>query len=318
MARVRAVADAAAAAGRKLVVSGRAMHRVIRVAKDPGYLPEEFSALDHEYFSHLEPSEVVLLCTGSQGEQRAAMARIAEDEHPAIKMGRGDVVIFSSRPIPGNEKSISKIQNGLTLLGCDVITDSDQLVHVTGHPRREELRQMYEWLKPKVAIPMHGEARHLKEHAKLAEASGVPNVQAFVDGEIIRIAPGPVMAIDEAPTGRLFRDGKLIVPGNEGPVKERRKLSAVGIVVVAIALDKRGDVVADPEVVLDGVPTKTLDGSLMEDVVYDAVDGTLDSIPPKRRQDEERVREAVRRAVRAAVDQAWGKKPIVKVLICLV
>ena len=318
VARIRAVSDAAKAAGRRLVVSGRAMHRVIQVARDTGYLPEGFAALDQEHFSYLEPNEVVLLCTGSQGEARAAISRIAEDEHPEISLGRGDLVIFSARPIPGNEKAISRVQNNLSRLGCDIITDADQLVHVTGHPRRDELKQIYGWLKPQISIPMHGEARHLAEHAKLARECGVPQTQVLTDGQMLRLAPAPAMIVDEVPVGRLFRDGKLIVPEDGGPVRQRRKLSFVGLVAVAIALDKRGDIAADPEVELDGIPLETQDGRPMEDVVLSAVDGTLESIPVGRRKDEERVREAIRRAVRAAVDQAWGKKPIVKVLVCLV
>ncbi len=316
VARVRAVGDAAKAAGRKLVVSGRALHRVIAVARETGYLPPDFSALDQEQFGYLEPHEVLLLCTGSQGEARAAISRIADDDHPHIELGRGDLVIFSSRPIPGNEKAIGRVQNNLSRLGCDIVTDSDALVHVTGHPRRDELRQMYGWLKPKLAIPMHGEARHLREHAKLATACGVEKVLPVEDGEMVRFAPGPAMIIDEVRVGRFYRDGRLIVPSGEGPVRQRRKLSFVGIVIVALALDKRGDLAADPEVELDGVPMETIDGKPMEEVVYKAAEGTIESMPASRRRDEERVREAVRRSVRAAVDQAWGKKPIVKVLIC--
>jgi ribonuclease J len=318
VARLKAVGDAARATGRQLVVSGRAMHRVIQVAKDTGYLPEDFVALDQEHFGYLEPREVVALVTGSQGEPRAAMARIADDSHPQISLGRGDLVIFSSRAIPGNEKAIGRIQNGLARLGCDVITDADALVHVTGHPRREELKQMYAWLKPALAIPMHGEARHLAEHAKLAKEAGVGQVQVITDGEMIRVAPAPAMIVDEVPVGRFYRDGRLIVPAEGGPVRERRRLSFAGIVSVAIALDKRGEVVADPEVDVDGIPDETAEGRAMEDIVLSAVDGTIDSMPASRRRDVERVRDAVRRAVRAAVDQVWGKKPIVKVLICRV
>ena len=318
VARVRAVSDAAKASGRKLVVSGRAMHRVIRVAKDTGYLPEDFQAFDQNQFSYLAPHEVLLLCTGSQGELRAAMARIGEDDHPEIELGNGDLVIFSSRPIPGNEKGIGKVQNNLAMLGCDIVTDSDALVHVTGHPRREELRQMYAWLKPKVAIPMHGEARHLREHAKLAREAGVPDVHTFTDGQIVRLAPGPATVIDKAPVGRLFRDGKLIVPSVDGPVRDRRKLATVGLVAVAIAIDRNGDIAADSEVEIDGVPKHTADGRSIQELILVAVEGTLDGIPPKRRKDEEKVKDAVRRTVRATVDQIWGKKPIVKVLVCLV
>ncbi len=318
VARVKAVADAAEAAGRKLVVSGRALHRVIQVAKDTGYLPESLSALDQQHFGYLEPHEVVALCTGSQGEARAAMARIAEGEHPEIKLTRGDMVIFSSRPIPGNEIGIGKIQNSLARLGVEVITDSDALVHVTGHPRREELKQMYAFLKPKLAVPMHGEARHMEEHAKLARQAGVPETHVAYNGQMLRLLPRPAKVVADVPVGRFYRDGKLIVPSIEGPVRERRRLSFAGIVCVAVAIDKHGEVCADPEVALDGIPQTTLDGRSMEEAVFKIVDGTLESIPMKRRKDDKMVADALKRAVRAAVDQAWGKKPIVKVLVCLV
>ena len=174
---------------------------------------------------------------------------------------------------------------------------------------------MYGWLRPRVAIPMHGEARHLREHARLAKAAGVPEVHTLTDGQMVRIAPGPSAVIDEAPVGRLFRDGRLILPGDDGPVQERRKLSVVGLVAVAIALNRRGDVVGEPDVELDGIPTETASGESMEDLVLDAVDGTLASIPQPKRRDPALVRDALKRAVRAAVEQAWGKKPITKVLI---
>ena len=172
VARIKAVADATRSAGRHLVVAGRAMHRMIEVAIATGYLPKNFKYHDQEHFSYLEPSEVVLLCTGSQGEPRAAVARIAEDEHPDIGLEKGDLVIFSSRTIPGNERVVGRIQNKLVDLGCELITDADALVHVTGHPRREELKEMYGWVRPRAAIPMHGEPRHLAEHAKLATRGG--------------------------------------------------------------------------------------------------------------------------------------------------
>jgi ribonuclease J len=318
VARIHAIADAARATGRHLVVVGRSLHRVIQVAIDTGYLPQDFKSLDQAQFGYLQPNEVLALCTGSQGEPRAALSRIAADEHPDVSLGPGDLVIYSSRTIPGNEKAVTRVLNNLSLLGCEVLTDAEALVHVTGHPRREELKQMYEWLRPRVAIPMHGEARHLREHARLAKAAGVPEVHTLMDGQMIRIAPGPSTVIDEAPVGRLFRDGRLIVPGDEGPVQERRKLSFVGLVAVALALNRRGGVVGEPDVALDGVPTETAAGESMEERVLDAVDGTLASIPQPRRRDPGLVRDAVKRAVRAAVEQAWGKRPITKVLITVV
>ena len=316
VARIKACADAAEATGRKLVVVGRAMHRVIQVAIETGYLPADFKFLDQNQYGFLQASETLALCTGSQGEPRAALARIAAEEHPAVTFTRGDMVIYSSRTIPGNEKPVGRVQNQLASLGCQIITDSDALVHVTGHPRRDELRQMYGWIKPKVAIPMHGEARHMIYHAKLAKECGVRDTQVVTSGQVLRIAPGPAAIIDKIPVGRLYRDGKLIIAGtDDSPVRERRKLAVVGIVVVALAMGRKGEIIGEPDCVIDGVPFETQAGASMEDTVLDAVEGTIDSMPPAKRRDIELVRDAIRRSVRAAVDQEWGKKPVVKVMI---
>ena len=314
VARIRAVADAARAAGRQLVVAGRAMHRIIGVAMETGYLPAGFKYHDQQHFSYLDPNEVVLLCTGSQGEPRAALARIADDQHPDIGLDKGDLVIFSSRTIPGNERAVGRIQNRLVDLGCEIVTDGEALVHVTGHPRREELKEMYGWVKPRVAIPMHGEARHLAEHAKLARACGVKEVLSVRNGDMVRLAPGPAEIVDEAPVGRLFRDGQLLVPSEDGPVRERRSLAFAGIVIVALMRSARGEI-ADAEIALDGVPAADAEGRKMIDIVRQAVEGTIASIPRERRRDGELVREAVRRAVRSAVENVWGKRPIAKVLL---
>lgn len=318
LARVIAAANAARAAGRELVVAGRALHRVIDVAIDTGYLPQGFRYRDQQEFKELKRSDVLCLVTGSQGEPRAAMARIAENEHPDVSLDKGDLVIFSSRTIPGNEKAVGWIQNNLVRMGCTLVTDGDALVHVTGHPRRDEVRQLYKWLRPKIAIPMHGEARHLTAHAELAKECGVSEVKIAYNGEIVRLAPGPVRIIDDAPVGRLFRDGILIVPSDEGPVRERRKLSYVGIVAVGLVLSRRGELMSDPLVVLDGVPAADRDGEAMSDLALDAVHGTLKSIPSQRRRDTDMVAEAIRRSVRGAIADAWGKKPIVKVLLSVV
>ena len=176
---------------------------------------------------------------------------------------------------------------------------------------------MYRWMRPKVVVPMHGEARHLKAQAELAREMGVRTVFPLTDGEILRLAPDPAV-IDDAPVGRLFRDGRLLVSEADGPVRERRKLSIVGVVVVSLALSRKGDLLADPQAVIDGVPAANAEGDDMLDIVLDAVDGTLRSIPQQNRKIAEMVGEAVRRAVRAAVNEAWGKKPICKVLVNVV
>lgn len=318
VARLKAVADAAEKSGRKLVIAGRALHRIIDVAMETGYLPPDFRYLDQQSFQNIPASEVLVMLTGSQGEPRAALARVADDEHPDVALERGDLVIFSSRTIPGNEKSVGKIQNKLVRLGCDVLTDNEALVHVTGHPRRGELKEMYARLKPQIAVPMHGEARHLAEHAKLAREQSVPKAYALTDGEVLKLGPHPSGVIDEVAVGRLYRDGNLIVPDAEGPVRARRKLSFVGFVAAGVVVSRRGEVLAEPEIALDGIPLATEDGESMAEVVLDAIDGTLRSIPAAKRKETDKVKEALTRAIRAAINEAWGKKPIVKVLLSVI
>ena len=200
------------------------------------------------------PTRCWRLCTGSQGEPRAALARIAEDEHPEVALGRGDRVIFSSRAIPGNEKAVARVINGLVTQGVEVITDRNHLVHVSGHPRRAELLDMIGWVRPKILIPAHGEALHLAEHAALARKAGVPEVLVCRNGDLVRLAPGPAAIIDEVPSGRLYKDGSLLIAADARTVASRRRLSFAGIVTVALALSEKGALVADPEVELIGIP----------------------------------------------------------------
>ena len=315
VARMRSVANATRAAGRELVVVGRAMYRVIEAAQATGYLDPDLSFHAETEFEGLPSRKVVALCTGSQGETRAAMARIAAGEHPNVALEPGDRVIFSSRTIPGNEKGVARIQNALADEGIEVITDQDAAVHVSGHPRRGELEQLYRWVQPRIAIPMHGEGRHLEAHARLAEKLGVSEVIRARNGTLVRIAPGPAKIIDEVPTGRLYRDGALITRADAGQVRERRKLSFAGSVSVSLVLSEKGALLADPEVALSGVPAFNLEGIAFETIARDAAIGAIESIPKPRRKDEAMVSEAVRRSVRAAVNQAWGKKPVCSVLL---
>lgn len=318
IARVKAIATAARKANRKLVIAGLALHRNIEVAIETGYLPAGFNYADQQSFSDFKRSDVVCLVTGSQGEQRAALARIASGEHRDIQVAKGDMVIFSSRTIPGNERGVGRIQNQLVRQGCQVITDKEALVHVTGHPRREELRQMFDWLQPDLLVPMHGESRHLAANAALARAHDIRDVRAVENGTLIRLAPGPSRIVDEFPVGRLFRDGNLIIPEDDGTVRARRQLAKVGVVVVSFAIDRDGEVITDPQIILDGVPDSDTEGERLLDVAHEAVEGVIASLPRSKRRDPVRFNEAVRRAVRSEIRDVWGKKPIVKVLINLV
>jgi len=310
VARMRAVAEAAAACDREVVLVGRSMERIAQVARETGYLDgiREFRSVD--IYGHLPPDKVVALCTGSQGEARAALSRIAADDHPDVALSRGDRVIFSSRAIPGNEKLIVKVINGLITQGVEVITDRTHLVHVSGHPRRAELDDMLSWVRPQIVVPVHGEALHMADHAALARSKGIEQVLTCRDGDLVRLAPGGVEIIDEVPAGRLYKDGTLLVDAAQRTVADRRRLGFSGVISVALALSAKGELLADPDLNLMGIPEKAADGAVMAQIAYDAVIETFEGLPRPRRRDPDSVAEAVRRAVRARIAQRWNKKPI--------
>jgi len=316
--RIRAVAAAARAAEREVVVVGRAMERVVQVARETGYLDGVQDFRGTESYGYLPPDKVLALCTGSQGEPRAALSRIAEGEHPEVTLGKGDRVIFSSRAIPGNEKAVDHVINGLVAQGVEVITDRDHLVHASGHPRRAELLDMIGWVRPKILIPAHGEALHLNEHAKLARQAGVPDVLVCRDGDLVRLAPGAAEIIDEIPSGRLYKDGSLLVEADSRTVASRRRLGFAGMVSVALALSERGELVADPEIELIGIPEADAGGAAMADIARDAVEEAFESLPKPRRRDADSVAEAVRRAIRGAIAARWNKKPVCHVHVLVV
>ncbi len=310
VARIRGIADAARANGREVVVVGRALERVIAVAREQGLLEGVPAFRSAEAYGYLPRDKVVAILTGSQGEPRAALRRIADDDHPEIALSPGDMVVFSSRTIPGNEKVVNHIINALVKRGVEVMTDRDGLVHVSGHPRRGELEKMYGFVRPQVAVPVHGEAMHLHAHAALARKLGVPEVVNCYDGHVIRLAPGPAERVDELHYGRLYKDGRLLLQQTARALPERRKLSFVGVVSVALAVDRGGGIAGDPSVELTGIPERGEGGVDMLDAVLDAVVATLDGLPKARRRDPEAMGESIERAVRAAVNAAWGKKPV--------
>ncbi len=316
--RIRGVADAARAAEREVVLVGRAMERVIQVARESGYLDGVQDFRSAESYGYLPPDKVLALCTGSQGEPRAALARIAEDEHPEVTLAKGDRVIFSSRTIPGNEKAVARVINGLVAQGVEVITDRTHLVHVSGHPRRDELRDMIGWVRPKILIPAHGEALHLAEHAELARGAGVPHVLICRNGDLVRLAQDGAQIIDEIPSGRLYKDGSLLIDAEARTVAARRRLSFAGIVSVALALSEKGVLVADPEIELVGIPDTDAAGRSMTEIARDAVEDAFEALPKPRRRDPDAVAEAVRRAVRSAIGGRWNKKPICHVHVLTV
>ncbi len=313
--RLRSIAMAARDAGRQVLVLGRSMKRVIDVAGDLGYLDGLPQFLDESQFGYIPRDKAVIICTGSQGEPRAALSKLANDEMKNVALSPGDTVIYSSRAIPGNEKAIIAVKNKLIDQGVRIFEDGETLVHVSGHPRRGEVRQMYEWTRPRIAVPVHGEAAHLAAHASLAATAGVPDVAQIRNGDILRLAPGGAAIIGKAPVGRVFKDGKLVGSDEEMAIGERRKLSFVGHVAVNIVFDDRANLAGEPDLVAVGVPEKDTDGNVIEDLLLDAAESAVQSIPRQRRKDLDLVAEAVRRAVRSAAEECWGKKPIVTVFV---
>ena len=313
--RIRAIAEAARDAGRSVLVVGRSLQRVIDVAEELGYLDGLPPFLSEDQFEHIPREHAVILCTGSQGEARAALAKLARQEMRSVQLAAGDTVVFSSRVIPGNEKAIITIKNQLIEQGVKIVEDTDALVHVSGHPRRNELRQMYEWVRPQVLVPVHGEAAHLVAQGSLGAMSGIPEVAQVRDGDMLRLAPGPVELVARVPFGRIFKDGKIIGNDVEVGVRDRRKLSYAGHVAVNVVLDDQYELAGDPDLVAIGVAEMDASGRLIEEVMLDAAIGAIRSIPRKGRRNLDLVAEAVRRSVRSSTNEVWGKKPIVTVFV---
>jgi ribonuclease J len=286
---------------------GRSMHKIVGAARETGYL-KDFTTLDETEAADLPRAKVLYLCTGSQGEPRAALSRIAEDNHPHVHLGKGDAVIFSSRIIPGNELPIFDLHNRLSALGVEVLTEQDHFVHVSGHPAREELEQMYRWTRPRIAVPVHGELRHLTEHARLAKQLQVPEALVPANGQLYRLAPGPAELIDEVASGRIHRDGRVLVAEGEGLAKSRRALAHAGLIAITLVLDEKGRVAAEAAILIEGIPGP------VHAAIEEAVDDTVKRYNPKR-GDVDALQESVRRAARRAASEAWGKKPVTRVTV---
>jgi ribonuclease J len=313
--RIKSIAEAAQTAGRRVLLMGRSMKRVVDVATDLGYMEGLDPFLSEDEFGYLPRNEVVIILTGSQGEPRAALAKLGRDEMRDVKLTAGDTVVYSSRTIPGNEKAILETKNRLIDMGIEVIEDTDALVHVSGHPRRNELRQMYKWTRPKIGVPVHGEAAHLSAHAKLMRDEGIADVMDARNGDMVKLAPGAPEIIDDVPHGQIFKDGKIIGDDDAVGVADRRRLSFAGHVSVSVILDRKHEIATEPQLVAIGLPRADAHGEDLEDILFEAVVGAIESMPRGRRKDLDAVEDAVGRAVRAAARNAWGKKPLVTVLV---
>lgn len=317
VARVDSVMRAAAACGRQVCLVGRSMHRITAAARHVGLLDGIPDPVSEGEAAGLKPNQVLYLCTGSQGEPRAALSRIADGNHPQVKLSSGDACVFSSRVIPGNEIPIRSLQNRLSDLGVEIHTERDHPgIHVSGHPCREELKEMYAWVQPKISVPTHGERRHLLKHAALAQEIGIKHQITPHNGEMVRLAPGLPEIIDEVPAGRLFVDGGMLVPEAADALRERRHAAHNGMIFVAFALDGRNRLASIVDVRGLGLAFEN------EDTISDQLEGlcnfvekTVQNLSNEQREDDEIVEAAVARVVKKAAQSIWDRRPIVETII---
>ena len=308
-ARLETMGQVARETGRTLCFAGRSLHRIIEAAQANGYLKDMPETVDMNAVDDLPRHKVMVVATGGQGEARAALARIAEGNHP-VKLEEGDTVIFSSKQIPGNEIAIGVIMNKLAERNILTVTEKQAHVHVSGHPGQPELAQLYDWIRPDVLIPVHGERRHMAEQARFAKAHGVKNSLVQSNGDVVRLAPGKPAIIGKEHTGRLILDGDTIIAADGQTINERRRLSWYGLIAVAFALDAKDKLIGQPQIRLHGVPIE----ADIEDFLDEATEAAIKAIR-ERKGDFEKMRESVRLAVRRVATSWTGKKPVVEVMV---
>lgn len=312
VARLQSIATAAAAHGRRVALVGRSLWRINEAARSNGYLADIPAFLTEHDVGYLPRGEVVMICTGSQGEPRSALARIAAGDHPQVALERGDVVVFSSREIPGNERAIGRIQNMLVGRGVEVVTADDAPIHVSGHPAQDELTRLYQWVRPQVAVPVHGEQRHQQAHLRLATGCQVGQGIVPSNGELLHLAPGPARVVAEVRAGRLALDGKRIVPLDAGLMKSRHRMISNGAAVATLVINGRGELVTAPQIATMGLVDERQEHDALLDAV-DAVREAVAALPRPARLDDEQVRQAARIAVRRSFNASHGKKPVTEV-----
>ncbi len=317
VARMDSVIRAAEAAGRRVCLVGRSMHRMAAAAKSVGMMTDLKDFIPDNEARDFAEDRILYLCTGSQGEARAALFRIADGSHPFVKLGQGDACVFSSRVIPGNEVPIRALQNRLADRGVRLYTERDHPgIHVSGHPCRDELAQMYAWARPQIAVPTHGERRHLLEHAAFAKDLQVPQTVSPRNGDMVRLAPGRAEIIDEVPAGRIYVDGGMLTPENGDALRERRHAAFNGMLAVSVALDPRGKIVSGPQVRALGLPAEEdypMD-EMMDDLA-DEAERALDRLKGPERDDDEAIEKAISRAVKKASQRVWGRRPVVETTV---
>ena len=312
VARLHTIARAAQAHGRDVALVGRSLVRIDKAARENGYLVDLPRFLTEDEAGYVPSDRILLICTGSQGEPRAALSRIAREDHPNVLLEEGDVVIFSSKIIPGNEKAIAQLQNGFIRLGVEVITEADHFVHVSGHPARAELVRMYQMVRPRVAIPVHGEARHLAAHADLALECQVAEALVIENGDVVRIDTRGATVAGKAPSGRVASDGRRLLPLNGTVLRERRRVGNQGGLVATVILDRAGGLAAPPQIALIGM-VEAHEVEKMSAALRDAITAAVEGLPRQMRHDDASVRDAANRALRKAVNERLGKRALIEV-----
>ncbi len=298
-----------------MILSGTSLQKIAIIAQENGLLDGIEPFLDQDAYLHLERDKVVLIVTGSQGERRAALSKIANGTHSTIELDRGDLMVFSSWAIPGNEKEVINIQNRLIDKGVNIITNSDKLVHVSGHPRRDELRELYKWVRPDILIPVHGEPMHLEAHAQLGKDEGIEQIFSIRNGDMVRIAPNCEQFNDEFPVGELYLDGNILCKPEESGVRDRRKLSFNGIISISICINKRGELILEPQIKILGIPLLEDEEEGAEEIVNKCIKNVIYSMPQKRRLDSDKLVRSIKKAIRNEIRDYWGKKPNINIFV---
>jgi len=308
VARLETIAKAAAANGRKVVLAGRSLKKFDSAARKHGYLKGIAPFLDEEDTANYPARDVLIICTGSQGEPRAALSRIASGDQRHVKLGKGDAVLFSSREIPGNETSISRLQNNLAKNGVEIITGKNNFIHVSGHPARDELSHMYQLTRPKIAIPVHGEFRHIREHANLAKSCQVPHTVEVTNGDVIKISEDGVKIIDQVYAGRLAVEGNRLVPSDGILFQSRTRVLWNGSIVISVVINANGQLLAEPEITSSGLLDDD-DQDLLDDI-HEIIPDVLKNISKIHQKSDKEINEALRVTIRRYFRKTLNKKPI--------
>ena len=313
VARMETVFKVAEKIGRQVCLVGRSMNRIYQLARQCNYLQDIKNPVDVRDAKKIPKNKMVFLCTGSQGEQRAALARIANGTHPDLHLENGDNVIFSSRIIPGNEKRLFKIFNDFSKNNINVLSEENSMIHVSGHPAREDLKKMYNWVKPKILIPVHGEQRHMAEHINFAKEMGVKFPVKVNNGEIIRLAPGEPEVVDKVTWGRVYLDGKILIDNDSKVLKDRRNIAANGYMEITVLISKNGQLKNNPIITLKGIPLNEEDESEIEYDLEDIVMDTCKTFNLNNSKQEKNLIDTLKGNCRKLINDISGKKPLVNI-----